>query len=62
MFPEYLDNDTIILEKVDDCKNGDDCLLMVNSYDGTFKRVIKNENGIILQLLNNEYQSIIYTN
>ena len=55
MFPEYLDNDTIILEKVDDCKNGDDCLLMVN-------RVIKNENGIILQLLNNEYQSIIYTN
>lgn len=30
MYPEYLDNDTIILEKVEDCNSGDDCVVMVN--------------------------------
>lgn len=30
MFPEYLDGDTLILEKVDDCENGQDCVVMVN--------------------------------
>lgn len=62
MSPEYLDNDTIILEKVVDCESGDDCVVMVNGNDGTFKRVFKNENGIILQPLNNSYQPLIYTN
>lgn len=62
MYPEYLDNDTIILEKVDDCESGDDCVVMVNGDNGTFKRVFKNENGIVLQPLNNNYQPMIYTN
>ncbi len=62
MYPEYLDNDTIILEKVDDCESGDDCVIMVNGNDATFKRVFKNQNGIILQPLNNNYQPMIYTN
>lgn len=62
MFPDYLDGDTIILEKVDDCESGDECVVMVNGSDGTFKKVIKNENGIILQPLNSEYQPMFYTN
>ena len=62
MFPEYLDKDTIILEKVDDCESGQDCVVMVNGNDGTFKRVFKNENGIILQPLNPEYAPMIYDN
>ncbi len=62
MFPEYLDNDNLIILKQNDCESGDDCIVMVNGSDGTFKRVIKNENGIILQPLNPEYQPIIYTN
>ena len=62
MYPEYLDGDTIILEKVDDCENGQDCCVMVNGDDGTFKRVFKNENGIILQPLNPEFQPMVYTN
>lgn len=33
MYPEYLDGDTIILEKVDDCENGQDCVVMVNGDD-----------------------------
>lgn len=62
MYPEYLDGDTIILEKVDNCENGQDCCVMVNGDDGTFKRVFKSENGIILQPLNPEYQPMVYTN
>lgn len=62
MEPDYLDGDIIILQKKDDCENGDDCVVMVNGNDGTFKRVFKNENGIILQPLNNKYQPIIFTN
>lgn len=62
MEPEYLDGDTLILEKVDDCESGDDCVVMVNGNDGTFKRVFKNENGIILQPLNPSYSPMVYTN
>lgn len=62
MYPEYLDGDTIILEKVENCENGQDCVVMVNGNDGTFKRVFKNENGIILQPLNNEFQPMVYSN
>lgn len=62
MYPDYLDGDTIILEKTDNCESGDECCVMVNGSDGTFKKVIKNENGIILQPLNSEYQPMFYTN
>lgn len=62
MYPDYLDGDTIILEKTDDCESGDECCVMVNGSDGTFKKVLKNENGIILQPLNSEYQPMFYTN
>lgn len=62
MEPDYLDGDTLILEKVDDCENGDDCVVMVNGNEGTFKRVKKNENGITLQPLNAKYDPISFTN
>lgn len=62
MEPDYLDGDTLILEKADDCESGDDCVVMVNGNNGTFKRVIKNENGIILQPLNSEYYPLVFSN
>lgn len=62
MFPEYLEGDTIICEKVENCENGQDCVVMVNGNDETFKRIFKNENGIILQPLNSQYQPMIYSN
>lgn len=62
MFPTYLDGDTVIFEKVDDCESGQDCVVMVNGNDGTFKRVLKNKNGIILQPLNSEYEPLVFTN
>ena len=62
MEPDYLDGDVIIFQKQDDCENGDDCVVMVNDNDGTFKRVFKNENGIILQPLNPTYSPMVYSN
>lgn len=62
MFPEYLDGDTLIIEKVEDCESGQDCIVMVNGSDGTFKRVFKNENGIILQPLNPIFSPMVYSN
>lgn len=37
-------------------------LLWSIGNDGTFKRVFKNENGIILQPLNPAYSPIVYNN
>ena len=62
MEPDYIEGDTLILLKTDDCESGDDCVVMINGNDGTFKRVFKNENGIILQPLNPEYSPLVYTN
>ena len=62
MEPDYLDGDTLILEKADDCESGDDAVIMVNGNDGTFKRVFKNKNGIILQPLNPKYSPKVYSN
>ena len=62
MYPEYLDGDTLILEKVEDVENGQDAIIMINGNDGTFKRVFKNENGIILQPLNPTYAPLVFSN
>lgn len=62
MTPKYLDGDVLIVQKADDCENGQDCIVMVNGDDGTFKRVIKNKDGIILQPLNPNYEIKFYSN
>lgn len=62
MNPKYLDRDILIVQKADDCENGQDCIVMVNGDDGTFKRVIKNKDGIILQPLNPNYEIKFYSN
>lgn len=63
MWPKYLDGDTIIVLKQDDCESGQDAVVMVNGNDGTFKRVIKKDNGITLEPINQqEYNSVSYSN
>lgn len=63
MWPKYLDGDTIIVLKQNDCESGQDCIIMVNGDDGTFKRVIKKETGITLEPINQqEYNSVSYSN
>lgn len=62
MYPKYENGDILIILKQDDCENGEDCVVMVNGNEGTFKRVFKTEQGIILQPLNSAYSPMVYTN
>lgn len=62
MTPKYLDGDVLIVQKSSDCESGQDCIVMINGNDGTFKRVIKNKDGIILQPLNPNYEIKFYSN
>ena len=62
MEPKYLNGDTIIVLKQNDCESGQDCIVMVNDDDGTFKRVFKSNTGIILHPLNNEFTPTFYSN
>lgn len=60
MEPKYLDGDTIIVQKQPDCESGDDCVVYVNGYEATLKKVIKQVNCIVLQPLNSKYEPKIY--
>ena len=60
MYPDYKTGDIIIIKQQSDCNSGDDCVVMVNGDDATFKRVIKQEKSIILKPLNNNYESYYF--
>lgn len=62
MLPEYRSGDVLILQRQDSCETGDDCAVMVNGNDATFKRVRRTEKGITLQPLNPTYDPIFFTN
>jgi repressor LexA len=62
MLPEYRSNDVVIFLKADTCNSGDECAVMVNGEDATFKKVIRKESGIVLQPLNTAYEPDVYTN
>ncbi len=60
MFPKYIEGDTIIVRKECDCESGQDCIVYVNGYDATLKKVIKKKDCIILQPLNPSYDPKVY--
>ena len=60
MYPKFIEGDTIILRKEDDCENGDICAVYVNGYDATLKKVLKKRDCIILQPLNNAYEPKVF--
>lgn len=60
MYPKYIEGDTIIVRKEDDCESGDDCVVYVNGYDATLKKVVKKQDCIILQPLNTAYDPKVY--
>ena len=39
MYPEFLQGDTVIVRKTPVCESGDVCVVYVNGYDATLKRV-----------------------
>lgn len=63
MYPKYVENDTIIVLITPDCDSGQDCVVFVNGYDATLKKVRKNENGSITLIpFNREYPEKTYGN
>ena len=62
MEPEYRDGDVIIFRKSCTCNSGEHCAVIVNGEDGTFKKVIRRMDGIVLQPLNADYEPVFYSN
>lgn len=62
MYPEYRDGDVVIVRKQETCESGQDVVVMVNTDDATFKRFKRTPNGIMLQAINPDYESYVYTN
>ena len=62
MMPDYRDGDVLILRKQESCESGDDCAVIVETEDATFKRVRRSARGITLQPLNPAYEPTIYSN
>lgn len=56
MYPKYIEGDTIIVKLQPDCESGQDAVVYINGYDATLKRVIKQQDGIMLQPLNPDYE------
>ena len=61
MSPVYLDGDIIILRKSETCDSGQDCAVMVDDEDATFKRVKWSPRGVTLQALNPDYESMFFS-
>lgn len=66
MEPKYQDKDIGIFIKSSDCESGQDCCIRINGFDATFKRVKKQENGIMVIPLNENnssgFSTTFYTN
>lgn len=63
MFPKYSENDIVIFEQNDDSElyNGKDVVVMINGTESTFKKILVNEQGIVLQPYNMAYDIMMYT-
>ena len=63
MFPKYDDNDIVIFEQNDDTSlfNGKDCAIMINGTESTFKKLLVNDQGIVLQPYNMAYDIMMFS-
>lgn len=52
MEPKYQDKDIGIFQKTSDCESGQDVCIKINGFDATFKRIKKQDNGIMVIPLN----------
>lgn len=63
MAEKYQSGDVVIFLRAETCDSGEECAVMVNGDDATFKKVIRQKNGIILQPLNiSKYEPRFYSN
>lgn len=63
MFPKYNEDDIVIFEQNDDSSlyNGKDCAIMINGTESTFKKLLVNEQGIVLQPYNTAYDIMMFS-
>lgn len=64
MFPKYQENDIVIFEKNDDIESykNKDVAVMINGSESTFKKILVNEQGIVLVPYNNNYDMMMFSN
>lgn len=63
METKYHENDIVIFEQNDDMTlyNGKDCAVMINGTESTFKKLLVNDNGIVLQPYNPDYDIMVFS-
>jgi len=61
MLPRMSDGDVVIVRKQSDVTNGDTAVVVIDGHDATVKRVLKQENGIILQPTNSAHKPLFFT-
>lgn len=63
MFPKYDEDDIVIFEQNHDTSlyNGKDCAIMINGTESTFKKLLVNEQGIVLQPYNTAYDIMMFS-
>lgn len=63
MFPKYNDGDIVIFEQNDNVNlyNGKDVAVMINGTESTFKKILVNEQGIVLQPYNIAYDIMMFS-
>lgn len=64
MFPKYQNGEIVIFEQTNDLETykNKDCAVMINGTEYTFKKVMVNEKGIVLQPYNDNYNVMIFSN
>lgn len=63
MSPKYQEGEIVIFEQVDDIElyKNKDCCIMINHTDSTFKKLLINDNGIVLVPYNTNYEMLSYS-
>ena len=54
MWPDYLEDDVVIVRKSPTCESGDVCVVYVNGYDATLKQVKIQEDGSLTLIPKNQ--------
>lgn len=61
MSPILIEDDIVVIKKQNDFDNGDIVVAIINGNEATIKKGKKNDNSILLQPLNTDYEPLIFT-
>lgn len=59
---DYKNMDRIIFKKTSDYKDGQDCIVTFNHEKTIFTKILKQENGLLLQPIKSNEKPVFYTN